>query len=268
MRREAMIFGLIATVLLLAACVPIVKTYVCSDGTQVADPGMCQKEAAPPAGEEEIEVKETQSTKPTPAEKPAPPAVDEDAKVTDKDVTADVAKLIAKADSVKNVRFNYFHSDDPYTSDEYYASREKMRIKLVNKQKYTVDDPYDTIYIDFVKKEAIGYCESASQGVCPDRNKKYPLDYASAKIRTPFIWLDVMSKGEATGRSKQIEGRQAKEVLFEANGKPGIVWMDSFFGVPLEINFEGVDYRFQNLYTNDVKDTDLVHPQLTNTLSS
>ena len=40
--NKALILGLLIAAALVAACVPVAKTYVCADGRQVASPSECQ----------------------------------------------------------------------------------------------------------------------------------------------------------------------------------------------------------------------------------
>jgi hypothetical protein len=240
----------ILAVLLFSACVPVATKYVCSDGSQVDDSSQCPVTT--------VKIIPKEDTAPVAPETPPTPPEDEPV-VLVKDLSEEAKALFDKTSKVTNVRFNYFSSADPYPKDKYTATRERMKLLLVAKVRYTAADSYDTVYLDFEKKEAVAYCEEASTGVCVDPNKKFAVSYERYKIRTPFQWLDLVESADVTGRSKQISGRQAKEVSFKAEGKSGIMWLDSFFGVPLEIEYDGVKIEFQNMLINDAKDSELYH---------
>ncbi|MBN2142145.1 hypothetical protein JW711_02325 [Candidatus Woesearchaeota archaeon] len=264
---------------IIAGCMPVVKTYVCPDGKQVSDPSMCVNEEAQASANsgngEEDNVKTIQTSNPSAEEvnekeesAPAPPEpalVEVGLNVIpldQKELGAKLVDLLDQNAKVKTVSYNYFYSEVPYTDNQYDSSVEKLKIEIVNKRKYNDEEPYDMIYIDFVNKIAKGYCETESPGTCEDRNKPYALDYATFWVPTPFAWVDCIESAELTGRSKQIEGRQGKEVTFKSGGVSGIMWLDAFYGIPIEVSYDGIDYKYQNLRVNDISADLLVHQKL------
>jgi len=68
-----------------------------------------------------------------------------------------------------------------------------------------------------------------------------------------------ITKANLTGKSQSIEGRNAIEVMFEVKGEPGVMFVDSYFGVPLEVTFKGKKYEFRDIVINEVKSQDLEH---------
>jgi hypothetical protein len=231
---------------ILSGCAPATKVYVCTDGREVASLEMCSQK----------EVKETKNALPEPIKDP------EAVPVFFKDLTPEALELFEKAEKASTIRFNYFRSDNPYTQNTYSASRQLLKVEL-DKSAYSDDESFDVVYMNVSNRtKAVGYCELASKETCPDRNRKYEAEFEQYHITTPYEWLDLVSEADLTGRSKQIDGRQAKEVSFMTAEGEGTMWLDSFFGLPLEVNYNGVDYKFQNAAINSVKETTLVHQRI------
>ena len=238
---------LLAAVFLIAACAP--KTvYICPDGSSVEDKAMCKP----------VPTYVPDSAQQEPAKTEEPPVVD--TVVKEKSLTPDAKALFDKLAKADNIRFNYFTSLDPNVQNAYTVSRYRMKIELINKATFSPTENYDTVYLDFRNQDASAYCERQSTNTCPDKDKKFDVSYNDYKIKTPYQWVDFIEEASLTGRSKQINGKTAKEVSFKAAGKDGTMWVDSFFGEPLEVYYDGVSYQFQNTYVNDAKDADLYHP--------
>lgn len=242
------------TTLLFAACVPVATMYVCPDGSSVSDAAQCKAQVS----ETEKDTAPSSSTT-KPAETPAAPT-ETDAVVKDKELTPDAKALLDKIAKVTTVKFNYYTSSDPTVQDKYVVSKYRMKVELVNKVFFTPKELYDTIYLDFRNQDAAGYCERQSSETCPDKDKRYAVSYDDYKIRTPFQWYDAIEEASLTGRSKQLEGKTAKELSFKADGVEGKIWVDSYYGIPLEVEHAGETYKFQNMYINDAKEADTYHP--------
>jgi hypothetical protein len=232
---------------ILSGCTPATKVYVCADGREVASLDMCSQKT----------VKETNTDAlPEPIKNPEP------VPVFFKDLTPEALELFDKAEKASTIHFNYFRSDNPYTQNTYAASRQLLKVEL-DKSTYSADESFDVVYLNLSDKTmATGYCELASKETCPDRNRKYEADFEKYHITTPYEWLDLVSEADLTGRSKQIDSRQAKEITFRTAEGEGTMWLDSFFGLPLEVNYNGVDYKFQNAVINNVKESTLVHQRI------
>ena len=279
MRFFAVLAVLLVSALALSACVPVAKVVICSDGRQVSDASQCNtggamdnkdggammddKKPGDAMAEKEddgammdkgdsMEDKEDSMKK------------DEDVVVANKDLSKDAQALFDKAAKTKNIQFNFFYSGDPTTQNKYYVNRDYVKITLVGKSYFDKDKPYDTVYLDLKAGKASAYCESDAEDLCADRNKKYDVNYEDFRLRTPYQWLDIISKAELTGRTKKIEGRTVKEATFQTQGKAGTIWLDSFFGLPLEVEMDGNKYQFLNSAINEATATDFTHQQLTN----
>jgi len=243
------VLGLIFVMVFITSCVPIVRYYVCPDGSKVLDSDECK-----PVRVEEQEEPEIIGTEPVvgeeeqEAEEPAQHAISEEAQA-----------LFAKFDKVTGVQYAYVESPRILPENVYYVSREKMKIELKSRVRFSTDESYDTVYLDLVEKTGIGYCENTDRNICPDRDKEFDVRFDDYFIETPFDWMAKIIKAELTGRSQTIENRKAVEVSFEINSEPGVMYVDSFFSVPLKIIFMNKTYEFRDTVINQVDAEDLEH---------
>ncbi len=246
MRKALLILLVLSVICALTACMPAAKYYICPDGHQVLDPKNCE-----------------QAPEPAETEEPTEPVAEEPAPVVVKDITPEAQALLDKSVKAITVSFSYFESTNPFVEDLYRVSRERMKIELKNKAVFTSSDAYDTVYYDFTGLNAFGYCERQNKDICPDRNKKIALDYDNYLVKTPFDWLKAIDKAELTGKSKMIDGSPAIEIFFESEGEQGTMFMDSFYGIPLSVNYGGVDYEYKNMGLNTGSLAELVHQEIT-----
>ena len=129
-----------------------------------------------------------------------------------------------------------------------------------NKIKYTIDptfkdlhlddDAYDTIYINKEFETALAYCEDRK---CTVKGKKASLDYDDAYILVSLDWLDNIGFAEKVG--EEIIDRRSTSKLETKNS--GIVWLDNFFGVPVQIEFNGEIYQFLKMSFNTLNNRDV-----------
>jgi len=176
--------------------------------------------------------------------------------VKQEEITDEIKEFLSIAENkVQSLRYSY---KGPQTDDFLYRFLVKG-----NKIKYTPEpsrstietdeNDYDTIYIDIELKTAEGYCESRK---CKVKGKKINLNYDESYIWTPLDWLDNIESAEKLG--EQTIGKRNVWKLSSSN--LGTIWVDSFFGVPLQAEYEDNLYRFQEISFNDIKDEE-VNPQ-------
>jgi hypothetical protein len=247
----AIVLVLMIAAVLLVSCVPVAK-YVCSDGKQVTDASKCT-----PTPAKDTDTNSNTAIGPVTDQKDEP-------LVVIKQISADAKTLMDKFSKVNSVQFNYFDSTSQTVQNTYYASRERMKIILETKAKFGEGNAYDTIYIDLVNKKAVAYCERASKDICKDRNQAFDVNYDLYVITTPFQWLEKVTGADLTGKSKMVDGRNINEMTFDINGDKGVMFIDSYYGAPVEITFKGSDYAFRTLVINEATSKDFVHQTLNN----
>jgi len=250
MRKNVLLgmLGLTVVLLFLTSCIPVAKYYVCPDGSRVLNPDKC----LPVFEEEEPVVIEPEPVPVIEEEEPEPepiqPVLSEEAQA-----------LFNKFTKVTSLQYSYVESPDILPENIYYTSRDKMKIKLKTRVRFSSEESYDTVYLDLIEETAVGYCENRDRSMCPDRDKPFKVNYNDYFVETPFDWVTKITRAELTGRSQTIENRNAVVVNFEINGEAGVMFVDSFFGVPLEINFMNKKYEFRDIVINEATNEDLEH---------
>ena len=167
------------------------------------------------------------------------------------EISADVKELLNKLKTkVSSIYYKYRGPETGSNFHEFYIKGNKIKYKPSLEIK-TLDQPgsYDAIFIDKVAKTAQSYCTAA---YCAYKGKKADLSYATAYISTVFDWIDVTS-AEKVGE-EVINSRNTWKI--ETN--KGILWVDTFYGIPLKIESGGKTYKFEQLAVNSVTDADVV----------
>jgi hypothetical protein len=162
-----------------------------------------------------------------------------------------VNEFLSLVDEVSSIRYSY---KGPETKDFFYDFFVKGNLIKYNpipdyKAIDIDDDAYDSVYINTLNKTAEAYCDSRK---CRIKGKKRDLDYESAYIKTPLDWLNV---GNAEKIGEELIEKRAAWKLSTDNGT---LWVDTFFGVPLQARFDGNEYKFMKMAFNDVDDTEVM----------
>ncbi|MBI2558483.1 hypothetical protein HYW20_04120 [Candidatus Woesearchaeota archaeon] len=187
---------------------------------------------------------------PPPVPVPAPP-VEQPQPMSE--ITADVSDLLAKSKTrVQNIYYLYKGHE---TGDNFYAFYVKGA-KIMYKPSLAIkslDNPesYDSIFIDKTAQTSQSYCVHAS---CVYKGKKQDLNYEDAYISTPFDWTSGLTSAKKVGE-EVIDSRSTWKI--ETN--KGFLWVDTFYGIPLQAESNGNIYRFTKISVNSVQDSDVTH---------
>lgn len=166
-------------------------------------------------------------------------------------ISPEVKELFDKSKTkVKNIYYKYRGPETGNNFYDFYIKDIKIKYKPYLELK-TLDKPdsYDSIFIDKTTKTAASYCEAI---YCTHKGKKQDLNYNSAYISTVFDWIDVMQASKVG--EEVIESRSTWKIQTEK----GIIWVDTFYGVPLKAEVNGKTYRFEQIAVNGVQDSDVV----------
>ncbi|MBU0461131.1 MAG: hypothetical protein KJ574_00950 [Nanoarchaeota archaeon] len=176
--------------------------------------------------------------------------------------TKEMTTLLAKHSKVKSI--HYFYQDEKNYPEfhEYSVKGDKMAIKYTVLDQDNAVGKIDTIYMDTSAKKAVAYCERASKTACSDPNNEYPLTYSTYIRETPLDWIEKVTYAERQSQA-QLDGRNAIIIKTTIDGKEAEMWLDDYYGLPLQINIDGKTYRFQDLSANSVDDEDLGHHAIT-----
>ncbi|MCH8004070.1 MAG: hypothetical protein IH934_05570 [Nanoarchaeota archaeon] len=172
--------------------------------------------------------------------------------VVDEEEISEVEELLSIVDKkVESLRYSYKGQE---TKDFFYEFFVKgNKIKYILDPPYKVidvdDDAYDTIYINKESRTALAYCDNKK---CRVKGKKAVLDYDENYILTPFDWLNKIESAEIVGE-RLIDRRNTMKLTTNDFS----IWIDTFFGVPLQVETVDNLYKFEKMSFNGVKDEDV-----------
>jgi hypothetical protein len=166
-------------------------------------------------------------------------------------ISIEVKKLLdITGKEVQSLRYKY---KGPETNDFFYDFFVKgNKIKYILSPTHFIDvmeDEYDAIYIDKELKTAFAYCDNQK---CYRKGKKAVLDYDEVYISTPLDWHNNIESAEKLG--EEVLGKRA---TWKIAANSFTVWLDTFFGVPLQVEFAGNMYEFQKMTFNQLTDGDV-----------
>ena len=167
------------------------------------------------------------------------------------EIAADIKELLNKHKTkISSIYYKYRGPETGINFHEFYVKGNKIKYKpFLEIKSLDKPDSYDSIFIDKLAKTAQSYCIAT---YCAYKGKKADLSYTTAYISTVFDWIDVTS-AEKVGE-EVIDSRNTWKI--ETN--KGILWVDTFYGIPLKIESGGKAYKFEQLAVNSVTDADVV----------
>jgi len=172
-------------------------------------------------------------------------------KVSEEEIT-EVEELLSISDKkVEGIRYSY---KGPETKDfiyEFFVKGNKIKY-ILNPSFKVIDvdeDAYDTVYINKESETALAYCDGRK---CRVKGKKGVLDYNENYILTPFDWLNKIESVDKVGE-QLIDRRNTKKLTTNDFS----IWVDTFFGVPLQVETTDNLYQFEKMSFNGVKDEDV-----------
>ncbi len=215
----------------LAIVLFVLTFYLISCAAQPAQPVQPKAEVKPPAQAPVVEP-------------PKPEPVDE--------VSAEVRDLLARSPArVQSIFYKYKGTETADNFHDFYIKGAKIKYNPHLPIK-TLDKPesYDSIFIDRVAGTAQSYCMAA---YCTYKGKKHDLKYEDAYIQTVFDWVANLTTTKKVGE-EVIDSRSTWKI--ETN--KGFLWIDTFYGIPLQVESGGNIYKFTQISVNRVQDSDVV----------
>ncbi len=186
---------------------------------------------------------------PTPTEDGA-----QQAKPQAQGIAEDVKALFAKRSKITSMRYLYY--GPPNDALGYEVSVVGKKAKVLSPKQIKADSGryYDTIYLDLEAKSATGYCESAS---CPEKGP-FSSDFQTYSFKTPTDFIGMVTSAESKG-TELFESRKAVVVAFrDSSGKEGVMSLDSTYGVPLKIVYDGKKYEYRSAFFNSLSQADVM----------
>ena len=178
-----------------------------------------------------------------------PPAVEPQSSIS-----PEVQELLNKYKAkLRSISYKYKGPETADNFHNFYVKGDKIKylpwlaIKTLDKP-----ESYDSVFVDKTARTIQTYCLAA---YCTYKGKKSELSYADAYIKTIFDWLEGITEAEKLGE-EVIDDRSTWKI--QTNN--GVLWVDTFYGIPLKVESFGKNYRFQQLSVNGVTDADVTPP--------
>ncbi len=238
MTNKIILSALILSLLLISACA---QTTVQS-----------QPKAQEPVGVDVVG--ETRKIKEIQAEEEPEEISDEEEITEEEEISPEVKELLGIADKkVQSLRYSYKGPDTERSYYQFFVKGDNIKyiIDPTYKDLRLEEDAYDAIYLDKESKTAQAYCDDRT---CRVKGKKADLNYDEVYIWTPLDWVENIEFAEKLGE-QLIERKQTWRL---STTKLGTIWVDSFFGVAMQVELGENIYKFQNMVFNDLKDEDVV----------
>ncbi len=195
-----------------------------------------------------------------PAAPPAPPPL-QLPDVEPDEPTVRVVELLGNADKrVKALEYHYRGPPDPSVVPMYTVKGSLVRIDLDPEMTISLEDFFDTVFINADTQSAVAYCRDVSHIRCPDKEKAYIVEFEDYYQKTPYQWLKMLTKPVESGE----EFYQSRNVVIlqeTLDDIPTRMWVDVFYGLPLKleqtINGEVVRTYFDELRVYAVSEEDV-----------
>lgn len=219
-----------------------------------------KEEEIPLTPVEEIEEQET-----TPVQLPLAPVESKIIVEKSRTMSPELRDLLQKADSsLKSVSYLYAEQPDNIGFDNYFVKGTKMKIQLMEKNDYVIDDYFNAVYVDTVAKTAKGRCENKKRCLSKtvDNTKRvYDLKYEEYRKKTAYEWIKQVDNAEIIGM-ETLNNHAITRIKTEKYGATIEMWVDNRFGVPHRVKVtkdnEERTYYFKNIMFNALKDADVV----------
>ncbi len=218
--KKIFILILVVFSLFLLSCTA--TKYVCPDGSTVSDSALC-----PQAEEKEAAVVETSTT-------------------------SEVEELLAKSKNVVSMSYDYKRVDQPLEKPlKVWIKKVTVKQELPTQTNILNSKEMDIIVFNTLAKTANAYCESKKY--CIKTGDIGAVDYNQYYLKTPLDWIEGVSSAKKKGEAR-LANRDVWILQLEGEV---IMYVDTFFGVPLRVDNGQERYEFQNPVFNGVTDEEV-----------
>jgi hypothetical protein len=150
------------------------------------------------------------------------------------------------ATRVKSLVYKYKGPETQNQVYDFYVKGTKMAYYNTDKNEYGDPDAYNVIYLDTAAKTAASYC---THQTCVPKGKRSDLTYSAVSIATPLDWVSGITSAKKVGE-EQIERRST--IIVDTN--KGKMWIETYYGVPMQVEKDGTLYQYQQMAFNSVTD--------------
>lgn len=215
---------LLVLVIFVSSCA---ARYVCPDGSEVSDPGLCS-----------LAEPETKQTAPT-------------AETTDL-IPAEVQEILDQRKDIASMSYDYKRVDKPLErSFQFWIKGVMVKRELLVEKKILNNNEMDVVIFNTAGRTANLYCES--QKYCIKAGDIGAADYGQYYIKTPFDWAEEIVSAEKASE-ELIFGRKVWVLTVNQNIS---MWVDTFSGLPLRVDVGDERHEFGIPVFNRVEDDDV-----------
>lgn len=164
----------------------------------------------------------------------------------------DILFVLQQAKKTESLSYNYRGPETGTAFHKLYVKGARIKINPQQKSRHlSKEDSYDSIYVDKLKETAKSYCDNRR---CRFKGKKKDLDFDDYNYETPSEWLGKIETSEKIGE-EVIESK--KVYKYKANDDM-IIWIETYYGMPLRVEHQGSVYEFSKIAFNTVDDSDVI----------
>jgi len=189
-------------------------------------------------------------------------------KVFSGELDEDVKELLSKADEkITSYQFTYAGPPDNLARDVWNIKGTRIKVELFDENWISHDEYYDTVYIDTVKKTAVGYCQNPRTARCADKDKEFDVNYEGIMIKTPYQWVKSLQTPVEILGTEMLYDRKVTVLRYMDGEKEYKQWVDSFAGLTTRVQIkepgkDPVKWEYRYLAINSVRDSDLEMKQV------
>ncbi len=214
----------------------------------------CAPSQSPVKEEEKKEVAPAPVSTEKKPETVAKEEVEEDVELVEEpsgEISEEVQGLLDKTKGkAKSISYFYKGPETGTVVYEFFVKGDNVKyLPDLEQKSLEEEDSYNAIYIDTTLKAAASYCDDRQ---CKFKGKKEDLSFEELHILTPYDWMEGITHAEKT-REAKIDSRATWGV--ETN--KGMLWIDTFYGIPLKVEVDGIEYDFKKMAFNSVEGKDV-----------
>lgn len=201
---------------------------------------------------EDKELKLIQPTEPEEVEISEPEEDVEEEPEEVKVMDPEIRELLDKGLELKSASYQFYGPESNKDIYEFYIMGDYIKYHPTEfLKRLDLEDSYNSIYIDKSGGTAEAYCDDRQ---CKVKGKKKDLFYEDVYIRTPIDWLELITYAE-----KIQDEKIGKRDTWKLSGNDDIVmWVDTYYGVPMQVQVGENMYEFTKMTFNDVEEEDVM----------
>ena len=200
-------------------------------------------------------ITEQQPIEETPKQQEEKPVETDSTKETREEMSAQSKEILGLSDKrVRSLKYTYFGSETLPAAYDFWVKGDKIKIEFPKGGEYWIDqEVYKFVYLDKADKTAVAVC-AEDAGACDISLGPQEISFGVyGNIKTPLEWLDEITALDIVS----TENLHTREV-YRAESNIGMVWIDTYTGVPLQIEKDGKTLlRVEGMVVNQVKDSDV-----------